>query len=161
MRGKPKFNPVRVFLIVVPLAIMLFWTLGPIYWILVTAFTTNDKLYSPVLNLFPDPITLSQFNRHPRAGSHNGPSHHAKPSANFSILASVGTSCPKRGSSDSSEPTVGKRILGCCLEAPKAARLVATNRIVELRRVDLVIHKGNAVFVCTLGANSPRVKGKP
>ena len=61
MRGKPKFNPVRVFLIVVPLAIMLFWTLGPIYWILVTAFTTNDKLYSPVLNLFPDPITLSQF----------------------------------------------------------------------------------------------------
>jgi len=61
MRGKPKFNPVRTFLIVVPLAVMLFWTLGPIYWILVTAFTTNDKLYSPVLNLFPNPITLSQF----------------------------------------------------------------------------------------------------
>ena len=61
MRGKPKFNPIRIFLIVVPLAIMLFWTLGPIYWILVTAFTTNDKLYSPVLNLFPNPITVSQF----------------------------------------------------------------------------------------------------
>ena len=61
MRGKPKFNLVRAFLIVLPLAVMLFWTLGPIYWILVTAFTTNDKLYSPVLNLFPNPITLSQF----------------------------------------------------------------------------------------------------
>ena len=61
MRGKRKFDPVRAFLIGLPLAVMLFWTLGPIYWILVTAFTTNDKLYSPVLNLFPNPITLSQF----------------------------------------------------------------------------------------------------
>jgi multiple sugar transport system permease protein len=46
---------------VAPLAIMLFWSLAPIYWILVTAFSTNDKLYSPVLSLFPNPITLAHF----------------------------------------------------------------------------------------------------
>jgi ABC-type glycerol-3-phosphate transport system permease component len=61
MRRRLRFNPIKAFFMVVPLAIMLFWTLAPIYWILVTAFTTNDKLYSPVLNLFPNPITLSHF----------------------------------------------------------------------------------------------------
>ena len=40
---------------------MLFWSLAPIYWILVTAFSTNEKLYSPVLSLFPNPITLAHF----------------------------------------------------------------------------------------------------
>ena len=61
MRRRLRFNPIKAFFMVVPLAIMLFWALAPIYWILVTAFTTNDKLYSPVLNLFPNPITLSHF----------------------------------------------------------------------------------------------------
>jgi multiple sugar transport system permease protein len=61
MGRRPRSNPVRAFFIVVPLVVMLFWTLGPIYWIIVTAFTTNDKLYSPVLSLFPDPITLVHF----------------------------------------------------------------------------------------------------
>jgi multiple sugar transport system permease protein len=61
MGRRPRSNPVRAFFIVVPLVIMLFWALGPIYWIIVTAFTTNDKLYSPVLSLFPDPITLVHF----------------------------------------------------------------------------------------------------
>ena len=61
MRRRSKINPVKAFLIVVPLAIMLFWSLAPIYWILVTAFSTNEKLYSPVLSLFPNPITLAHF----------------------------------------------------------------------------------------------------
>ena len=61
MRRRSKTNPVKAFLIVVPLAIMLFWSLAPIYWILVTAFSTNEKLYSPVLSLFPNPITLAHF----------------------------------------------------------------------------------------------------
>ena len=61
MRCRSKINPVKAFLIVVPLAIMLFWSLAPIYWILVTAFSTNEKLYSPVLSLFPNPITLAHF----------------------------------------------------------------------------------------------------
>ena len=61
MRRRSKINPVKAFLIVAPLAIMLFWSLAPIYWILVTAFSTNEKLYSPVLSLFPNPITLAHF----------------------------------------------------------------------------------------------------
>jgi multiple sugar transport system permease protein len=61
MRRRSKTNPVKAFLIVVLLAIMLFWSLAPIYWILVTAFSTNEKLYSPVLSLFPNPITLAHF----------------------------------------------------------------------------------------------------
>ena len=61
MRRRAKINPVKAFLIVAPLAIMLFWSLAPIYWILVTAFSTNEKLYSPVLSLFPNPITLAHF----------------------------------------------------------------------------------------------------
>jgi multiple sugar transport system permease protein len=56
-----KLNPIRALFIVAPLAIMLFWSLAPIYWIVVTAFSTNEKLYSPVLSLFPNPITLSHF----------------------------------------------------------------------------------------------------
>jgi multiple sugar transport system permease protein len=61
MRRRSKVAPLKAFLIVVPLAIMLFWSLAPIYWIIVTAFSTNEKLYSPVLSLFPNPITLAHF----------------------------------------------------------------------------------------------------
>jgi multiple sugar transport system permease protein len=61
MPRRAKLNLVKAFFIWVPLAIMLFWSLAPIYWILVTAFSTNEKLYSPVLSLFPNPITLAHF----------------------------------------------------------------------------------------------------
>jgi ABC-type glycerol-3-phosphate transport system permease component len=61
MPRRAKRNPVKAFFIWAPLAIMLFWSLAPIYWILVTAFSTNEKLYSPVLSLFPNPITLAHF----------------------------------------------------------------------------------------------------
>ena len=61
MPRRAKRNPVKAFFIWAPLAIMLFWSLAPIYWILVTAFSTNEKLYSPVLSLFPNPITFAHF----------------------------------------------------------------------------------------------------
>ena len=57
----PRRSRLKTAFMVAPLAIMLFWSLAPIYWILVTAFSTNDKLYSPVLSLFPNPITLAHF----------------------------------------------------------------------------------------------------
>jgi multiple sugar transport system permease protein len=61
MRRRSKAHPLKAFFVLVPLAIMLFWSLAPIYWIIVTAFSTNEKLYSPVLSLFPNPITLAHF----------------------------------------------------------------------------------------------------
>jgi multiple sugar transport system permease protein len=61
MRRRSKAHPLKAFFVLVPLAVMLFWSLAPIYWIIVTAFSTNEKLYSPVLSLFPNPITLAHF----------------------------------------------------------------------------------------------------
>ena len=61
MENKFKLDLGKRIATVVILSACLVWTLGPIYWIVVTALTTNDALYQPVLNLFPNPVTFSHF----------------------------------------------------------------------------------------------------
>ena len=47
MRRRSKAHPLKAFFVLVPLAIMLFWSLAPIYWIIVTRSRPTRSSIAP------------------------------------------------------------------------------------------------------------------
>ena len=57
-RSKITFSRVLIWLLI---AVLLFWTLFPIYWVLITSFKTNNATTQRIQTWWPDTFTFEQY----------------------------------------------------------------------------------------------------
>src|SRR5436309_1719005 len=92
-------------------------------------------------------LGMSEKSRYLPSAIQTGPSDHLKPSASFSILASLGISLSKRGSLRSIVPKVGYGFLSSLLPCGAARTRRLRDRPERRRRLRmvLILHEGERV----------------